>query len=120
MSNDLLFSALPRRGTIQVTRGIGEVKRVEKKTPTHESPSDENLPKVREKHQDAKNTDDHSERQSKDYSDEHVGLIVDTTDDSTSENPDNTLKEQSSDEYTSNGKEEKEETHLGTKLDISV
>jgi hypothetical protein len=43
MSNDLLFSVLPRRGTVPVKGDRGEVKKIVKKMPLHASPEEENL-----------------------------------------------------------------------------
>ncbi|WP_100656770.1 hypothetical protein [Alteromonas flava] len=88
MSNDLLFSVLPRRGTVPIKEDRGNVKKVVKKTPIHPSPDEENVSLVREKdardenqhgHQESRGSSD-EQQESKDYSDEHVGLIIDTTD----------------------------------------
>ncbi|MDM7860268.1 hypothetical protein QTP81_06645 [Alteromonas sp. ASW11-36] len=77
MSNDLLFSVLPRRGTVPVKSDRGEVKKVDKKSALHPSPQDENHPVIQEK---PDRQEQQPDQQSKDYSDEHIGLIVDTTD----------------------------------------
>lgn len=77
MSNDLIFSVLPRRGTVPVRSDRGEVKKVVKKSALHASPQDDNHPVIKEK---SGRQEQQPDQQSKDYSDEHIGLIVDTTD----------------------------------------
>ena len=51
MSNDLLFSVLPRRGTVPVKSDRGEVKKIVKKKPLHASPEEENIPIVNPREQ---------------------------------------------------------------------
>lgn len=121
MSNDLLFSVLPRRGTVPVKSSRGEVKKIDKKTPVHASPDEEHLPVIKEREQQHPNQESQSEQQTKDYSDEHVGLIVDTTDDvlieaDASEKPHAGIVE----EYAADGKEEDDDDHKGINLDVTV
>jgi len=122
MSNDLLFSVLPRRGTVPVKSDRGEVKKIVKKTPVHASPDDENLPVVGERGSKQRHDESPVESVSKDYSDEHIGLIVDTTDDviiTADEHAEETLD--SVDEYSADGKkDEDDDDHKGINLDVTV
>lgn len=117
MSNDLLFSVIPRRGTVPVKSDRGEVKKVAKKTPTHSSPDDENLPIIKEKQQQREQQEQSAGR---DYSDEHVGLIVDTTDESgTLENSLQQTDSEASHQLTDEDSEA-DSDDKGTHLDITV
>ena len=121
MSNDLLFSVLPRRGIVPVKSERGEVKKIDKETPVDSSREDENLPVIKQREQQSSDQDQNSEQQSKDYSDEHIGLIVDTTDEAeigpdTSVHVDSGLVE----EYSPDGKDNEDDDHRGNHLDITV
>jgi len=121
MSNDLLFSVLPRRGTVPVKSERGEVKKIDKKTPVHASPEDENLPTIKEREQRHPEQESQPDQQPKDYSDEHIGLIVDTTDDvqlefEAAEPAHTDIVE----EYDAEGKEDDDEDHKGINLDVTV
>ncbi len=105
MSNDLLFSVLPRRGTVPVKGDRGEVKKIVKKMPLHASPEEENLPIVNPREQ--RQQKEQQQQQGRDYSDEHVGLIVDTTDEAAS------LPEELSENLSENGSAEPSE-HLSS------
>ncbi|MBT0587477.1 hypothetical protein [Alteromonas oceanisediminis] len=123
MSNDLLFSVMPRRGTVPIKGDRGEVKKVDKKTPMHPSPSDENHPKV-ERRLEKKGDDSRQNESSKgdeqpdtpDFTDQHVGLIVDTTDDESQRMEKATAN--SNDEYP-NG-EIDDEDEKGGNLDVTI
>lgn len=122
MSNDLLFSVLPRRGTVPVKSDRGEVKKIVKKTPIHASPEDENLPVVGKRGAKRGQEDPPIEPISKDYSDEHIGLIVDTTDDVLVAAEEQIEESSESiEEYAADGKkEDDEDDHKGINLDVTV
>jgi hypothetical protein len=121
MSNDLLFSVLPRRGTVPVKSERGEVKKIDKKTPVDSSREDENWPVIKQREQESPDQDQNSEQQSKDYSDEHIGLIVDTTDE-VELGPDTSVQASSGlvEEYSPDGKDDEDDDHIGNNLDITV
>ncbi|WP_124749004.1 hypothetical protein [Alteromonas facilis] len=112
MSNDLLFSVLPRRGTVAVKTDRGNVKKVAKKTPVHASRDEENLPLIGEnlalfREKESRHQSQEDDSQAKDYSDEHVGLIIDTTDESVT--PDDEPIIHSKAEYAQGESEEKKD-----------
>lgn len=121
MSNDLLFSVLPRRGTVPVKSDRGEVKRVDKKTPVHASPEDENLPVIKEREHPDPDKESKSNQQTRDYTDEHVGLIVDTTDE-VEINSEEVIEDHEGvvEEYAADGKEDDDDDHKGINLDVTV
>ena len=123
MSNDLLFSVMPRRGTVPVKSDRGEVKKVEKKTPAHPSPSDENHPKVERRLEEKQESRGEQRSQqkgqqhgAKDFTDEHVGLIVDTTDDESQRMK--KVDANSNDEYPNNDIDDEDEK--GGNLDVTI